>query len=226
MGAHETTSLVKYEAARRALAEAHRVDEVKQLRDKHEALAAYARQAKDTEMIQYATEMKVRAERRAGQLLAEMEKAKGTLKRGATLPRSHDATAEKQKTLAEMGISKDQSSRYQALAGMPDDAFETAIETAKETAGEVTSAHMRRLAAQIKKNHDLENQLAEARRNLDPVSKSNNAWGDIMLRMHNLHREVLSSFEMPPCTPETSATLFKQWRDISDFLSQYLEAEQ
>lgn len=135
-------ALVRYEAARTALAEAHRVDEVKDIRDKAEAMAAYARQAKDSELIQYATEIKVRAERRCGELLTATEKRNGG---HAMKARSNDST-KVPPTLGDMGLTKDESSRYQQLAAMPAEHFETAVATAKATAGEVTTAFMLREA--------------------------------------------------------------------------------
>lgn len=137
------TALVRYEAARSALAEAHRVDEVKDIRDRAEAMAAYARQAKDSELIQYATEIKVRAERRCGELLTATERNKGATVKGRMAVERHDTHTP---TLTDMGLTRDESSRYQQLAAMPAEHFETAVATAKATAGEVTTAFMLREA--------------------------------------------------------------------------------
>lgn len=152
-----TTNLTKYEAARSALAEAHRVDEVKDIRDKAEAMAAYARQAKDNELIQYATEIKVRAERRCGELLTATERNKGATVRGRMAVERHDTHTP---TLADMGLTRDESSRYQQLAAMPAEHFETAVATAKATAGEVTTAFMLREA----KRHAPPKKLSQADR--------------------------------------------------------------
>lgn len=122
------TSLTKYEAARRALAEAHRVDEVKDIRDKAAAMQLYAMQAKDRELIEMATNLKLRAERRAGELLREMPKNKGSKDQlrgdipvGGRAPRPPSDTAPK---LSDIGITKDESSRWQKLAKMPEEQFE------------------------------------------------------------------------------------------------------
>jgi hypothetical protein len=139
------TQLIRYEAARTALAEAHRVDEVKDIRDKAEAMAAYARQAKDSELIQYATEIKVRAERRCGELLKATADAGERATRGVNVER-YDID---KPTLSDMGLTRDESSRYQQLAAMPAEHFETAVATAKATAGEVTTAFMLREAKKV-----------------------------------------------------------------------------
>ena len=69
-------------------------------------MQVYAKQAKDTELIDHATDIRTRAEIRAGELLQEMEKNKGA--RGKGKVRSHDATALK---LCDLGVTKTQSSR-------------------------------------------------------------------------------------------------------------------
>ena len=138
-------TLTRYDQARFALAECQRVDEVKDIRDKAEAMAAYARQAKDTELVQWATEIKVRAERKAGEMLSQMELAKG----GDPTLYQH-VRGDRPQTLAEMGLTQNDSSRYQSLASMSEQHFETAVATAKETAGQVTTAFMLREAARGK----------------------------------------------------------------------------
>jgi hypothetical protein len=148
--------LVRYEAARTALAECHRVDEVKDIRDKAEAMAAYARQAKDQEMILWATEIKVRAERKAGEMLTEMARTgeRAVQGDGPKFDRGNSSIAElvtdRPKTLEELGVSKRESHRWQSLASMSDEHFETAVATAKDTAGQVTTAFMLREAAKNK----------------------------------------------------------------------------
>ena len=109
------------EAARSALAEARRVDEAKDARDKAVApQALHARQAKDTAMLRDATEIRLRAEHRAGELLAAMPKAIGARGSGSNQHQvqSPVATAPESQTLDELGVTKTESSKWQKLAAM------------------------------------------------------------------------------------------------------------
>jgi hypothetical protein len=116
------TQLVRYDAMCRAIAEAHAVDEVKDIRDKAIALEYYARQARTTEAERKACEIRLRAERKVGRLTSEMETAQG--ERTDTTS-SHRAT--KLRALQDAGISKDQASKWERLAAIPDDEFEAAL---------------------------------------------------------------------------------------------------
>lgn len=139
------TKLVRYDAACRALAEGHRVDGVKSIRDKAVAMQAYARQSKDATLIAQATEIRMRAERRAGELLREMEKNKGARGnpggRGAKVVRSQEATAQLPK-LSDLGVTKTQSSRWQKLAALDPDKFERNVQRASTDAYDRMTARL------------------------------------------------------------------------------------
>ncbi len=123
------TALVKYEAACRALVDAKSVDEVKDIRDKAEAMRAYARQAKNRQLEVDAAEIRMRAERRLGELIVAQKEATGLATGGQRGGRkkidgSRAAPSNKPPTLAEAGIDKKLSSRAQKLAAVPEGKFE------------------------------------------------------------------------------------------------------
>jgi len=141
---------LKYDAARHALAEAHRVDEAKDIRDKALALAAYARQAQDRDMIAWATEIKVRAERRTGELLRDS--ATSGQRRTSTngRPAKAGSATPALPTLSSLKISEDQSKDWQKLAAIPDAEFERRIKAASGEPAAMTTAKILKPPAAVK----------------------------------------------------------------------------
>ena len=72
------TALIQFDRARVALEKASTIDEVKDVRDQAEALRLYFRQTTEgLEMQNQCAAIKLRAERKAGEMLAEMDKHPG-----------------------------------------------------------------------------------------------------------------------------------------------------
>lgn len=129
-----------------AIEQAGSFDEVKAIRDQAEALRAYSRSiGAALDAVNAAAELRIRAERRMGEALRDTEKAKG----GHPFQKSTATLAvgvERAPTLDEIGITANQSSRYQQMAAIPKATFETAIEAHKGADEPMSAAAVVRVA--------------------------------------------------------------------------------
>lgn len=130
--------LLKVEEARQLLAECVRVDDAKQIRDQAAAIRVYLRQQNASREAQNdAAEIKLRAERRLGELLEPDREKRGTVN-GLHV-----------RSLPE-GVSHKQSFRWQEMARIPDKKFERYVREQRESpVGEITTAGLTRAAARV-----------------------------------------------------------------------------
>ena len=125
--------LVKYDAACKALAEATSVDEVMELYDRAEMIRLYHRQSKNKNLELQAAKIRIRAERRLGELLAETDKSSGAkgIGKSSKTPIKSAVTREDRtpkKTLNELGLSKNESARAQKVSKIPEPVFNEKLE--------------------------------------------------------------------------------------------------
>lgn len=132
-----TPGLALYDRMCTAIAECVRVDEAKDIRDKAAALEAYYRQARNLDAEREAANVRLRAERRVGELLKELERAdhadagrasgaaRGQTNMSDAATRS--APSPYAKALADQGMTRQSAARYQQLASIPKAEFERAL---------------------------------------------------------------------------------------------------
>ena len=127
-----TSVPVLYDRCRAALAECRTTDEVRHIRDRAKAIAAYAQQAKDRTLEADAYEIRFRAERRLGQMLLEHKAAVGFANGGDAQRTRFRPGTESRPTLAAAGIDKKLSMSAQRLARLSDPEFYGVIVDARE----------------------------------------------------------------------------------------------
>jgi len=175
--------LIRYEAACHALAECKAIDEVKAWADKAAALQAYGRMAKDKTLEVDAAEIRIRAERRLGEMIADQKAGgglnKGKLKQGpVVVGDDHGKPAPK---LADAGISKDLSSRAQKLAAVPEKEFEREVGEWRDRVSE----EGKRVTARLEKSGERhmktasEQQAEDAHGDFDPLAELEKAQKEI-----------------------------------------------
>jgi phage N-6-adenine-methyltransferase len=136
------TSLAKISEARRALASAQTLEDVLSIRDQAKALEACLKIVGESlEAANDAAEVKLRAERKAGEMLANRDDAKGRNQHtpeGAVI-----ATAP---SLAELGVTQNQSKRWQREAKVDEETFGQYLASCREEQREITQAGLLNIA--------------------------------------------------------------------------------
>jgi hypothetical protein len=120
----ETLALSRYDVACRAVAAAKAVDDVMEIVAHADAFRVYARQAKDRQMEIDAAEIRIRAERRLGELMAAQASAIGKAKPPGSNQHRVIFKPDAPPTLAEVGIDKNLAHRARTLAAVPQEKFE------------------------------------------------------------------------------------------------------
>lgn len=134
-------SIVKLEEATRWLAEIQTVDEAKAIADKAEALRIYAKRAKlGLEAQNHAAKIKTLAQLREGELLKELNVSKNGLATLNRVPVSSELI--RITTLAELGITANESSDTQVLAEAGEEAVTQMMEQTEAEGKEISTAKM------------------------------------------------------------------------------------
>ncbi len=143
-----SNELVKWENAKNAISECKNIDEITKIIDKSKIMQAYVKQAKESLQVQNdVAEIKLRAERKAGELLKIMN-----------IPKHNEKNELQEVTrLSDLGVEKHESYRWQQIANIPEDKFDNRILEIKEKNKEITENEILNFAKSLKKENTIIN---------------------------------------------------------------------
>lgn len=134
-------ALIRLSKAEQALAQAKDLSDFKKIIDIAEAARVYAKAAKVGEdAARHAEEIKLKAQRGAGALLAQLQKGKGG---GDTRQHSTQAVrsaSEYRKTLEEAEIDRGSAQRWQQVAAVPEPKFREYLKETEKAGKEITTS--------------------------------------------------------------------------------------
>ena len=204
--------LAKWEKAKAALADCKSVDEVKDIVDQATAIQAYARQAKDRTLEQDAVEIRMRAERRLGEMMAE-QKATVGLAKGQQSAKGFTKNPLAPPTLAEAGIDKNLANRARRMARMPQAEFDDAV------AGKVVGRKVKVMKKRDQHKSDRETLQAAAGKFLDEGKSRKQVKEETGLGEHEVQlaveRERGRREAVPIITPEMLSMSAQEKLDIA-----------
>lgn len=152
--------LAVIDSAEQALIKANSIEELSKVRIEAETLRIWAKKVhKGMAAQNRIAEIKVKAERKTGQILKQMEKNKG----GQPSEKNQAHHVPSTPTLKDLGIHRLQSQRWQQIADLPNEVFEEALSQFKRNQKEITSSFFLKLSKQLK-----------AQKNISTTSINNN----------------------------------------------------
>lgn len=181
-------ALAAIDEASRQLARATSFEEISAIRSKAEAARTLAKAAKlGLELQNRAAEVKLLAERRAGAFLAELR-----LRGGDRKSKAQRATLK----LEDLGVTRDQSTRWQRIAKVAEDDFCRYLAESKGEEQEITSAGLlRQFEPRIRKGR-LNRKAAKASRRAVNGASKGNAILELTSELQN-HSQLLSDVLRP-----------------------------
>lgn len=228
----ESKLLAHFQSVLSELAVIDTIEDAVNLRDKAELLRVLATKIKASKStLDEIAAVKVRAERRLGQLLAQRPETRGGDRRSEDFQRSGPSTFENDDspTLANLGVSKNLSSRSQLLANIPDDLFEERIEdTRGSDRGRDLSAEMFSYAKYLRREQDRQErreEAAEAASGIKPDERIRVLHGDFREVLRHLPDKSVDMILTDPAYIRKDGTYLDLWKDLSQVAARLLKPE-